>query len=338
MLMQKRISSVLVALSSLMILSVLVGCARIINDKSSSPIGGINTAITGTPTSIVLSLQAPDITPAPVLETGNISGWSVFSSIVHSDPPAGQIFLKNFDTGDVTQLTTSGNNSYPKWSPDGSQIMFLSWTKENPNVYIMNKDGSNQRPVMASSASESMADWSPDGSKIAFVSNKNGKYQIYVFDLMTQVAVQLTNNPEGAFSPNWSPDGKYIAFSSSTKGDGRSQIFIMNADGTNVRQMTSYVLGNFDGNPVWCPDASCVIFERNNGNLQLMLLDFTNKEVSPLLIGVFDTLRQEAGLGRSPIRGYITFSVDQKYYAMDMKSRGLYYLPIEKVFDLSFFP
>lgn len=319
----------------LFLLVALVGCA---------PASATNPKpMTATPE--VSDIQTPVITsmPAPVLTTSHISGWAVYSLWVSQDPVVSQIFLKNLDTGEVTQLTNSGNNDRPLWSPDGSQIMFSSWTEENSfDIYLMDKDGKNQRPIVSSLAQEMMADWLPDGNKIVYVLNKEGNREIYVMDIQTQVAIKIPND-SGISSefpkwspgePKWSPDGKHIAFLSTTGISNTSQVFIMNADGTDVRQMTGYDL-HYEFSPVWCPDASCIVFARDLP--KLMLLNVTNKEVTPLLDGIFPSEKAEFEIGRSLSRGYITFLVDGMFYAMDMKSREIYPLDV-RAKHLSLYP
>ena len=327
-----------------LIFGVLGGCARG-DAANSAPINATNNTKLLTTTPFISNIQTPvsPSTPAPVLITSHISGLAVYSFWVSQDPIVSQIFLKDLDTGVVTQLTNTGNNSDPIWSPDGSQIMFLSWTKENSfDIYLMDRDGSHQRQIVASPAMEIMTDWSPDGNKIAFVSNKDGNDEIYVIDLQTQDTVSLTNNlgihsgtaKWSPGSPKWSTDGKYIAFASTTGISGTSQVFIMNADGTNIRPMTDYDL-YYDDSPVWCPDDSCIVFERDQP--KLMLLDLTSKAVTPFLEGIFPSERVELGLARSSRRGYMTFNVDGMFYAMNMKSREIFPLDI-KANDLSLFP
>lgn len=279
----------------------------------------------------------------PELTTEHISGWVVYSALVSHEPFVTQIFLKNLDTGEVTQLTNSGNNSWPRWSPDGSQIMFDSWTEENgSDIYLMNKDGSNQRLIITSSVNDLVPDWSPDGDKIAFVSDKDGDSNIYVLDLQTMITTRLTTDVLGGFAPKWSPNGQKISFvsnSSKYKKDGRSQVFIMNIDGTNIKQMTPYDIDHFEDSPVWCPDSSCIIFMRFIGGVpKLMFLDLANGEATPLLTGVFDDNLMETNLTRSFSRGYITFVAGKIYYAMDTKTKKIYSLGIENALALSLYP
>lgn len=286
----------------------------------------------------------PTNTHVPALKTSYISGQVAYSRILSTDEQwIIQIFLKNLDTGVVTQLTNSGNsNDLPRWSPDGSKIMYLSWSKENASdIYLMDKDGKNQQVLIASSADETVPDWSPDGNKIAYVSNKDGDYQIYVLDLNTQGTVKLTNNFRSVFSPKWSSDGRQISFissSSDNKLDARSQVFIMNADGTNIRQMMEYNLDNFDDRPVWCPDDSCIIFTRHRGPLKLMILNISSKSVTSFLDKVFEPEIQEADIARSPQSDYMTFSAGETFYAMDMKTREIYPLDVKGAFHLSLYP
>jgi Tol biopolymer transport system component len=328
--------------SKLLIFLFLLASCLPVSKENSSPKTLTSSAIPEiTETELMSNIQAPSMTftPEPVILNSSISGWVTYSSIVHREPLVSQIFVKNLDTGEVKQLTNSGNNSTPRWSPDGSQIMFLSWSKENSSdINLMDKDGGHQQLLINGPGSEKMADWSPDGSKIVFVSDEDGKPDIYMMDLNTKSIRKVTNASSFAILPTWSSDGKYIAFESSAGGVGRSQIFIMNADGTDIRQMTSYNIDNFDGAPVWCPDDPCIIFTRFiNGVPKLMVLDLTSKEATPLLSGIFDANLQEARLARSPSRGHMTFSVGEMFYAMDMNSKEIYPLDVQAL-DLSLYP
>ncbi len=73
--------------------------------------------------------------------------------------------------GALTRLTTDpANGMYPSWSPDGKQLVFMSWRSGKTEIFLMNADGSGQR-VLASSPLGSAIDprWSPDGKLIVFV-------------------------------------------------------------------------------------------------------------------------------------------------------------------------
>jgi TolB protein len=102
--------------------------------------------------------------------------------------------------------------------------------------------------------------WSPDGRQIVLISNRHGGMKVHTMDANSEDhgsnMRQLTAGEAEDDSPVWSPDGKRIAFVSVR--DGVSQIFVMNADGTNPLQLTSGPSQNI--HPAWSPDSSRILF------------------------------------------------------------------------------
>ncbi len=94
--------------------------------------------------------------------------------------------------------------------------------------------------------------FSPDSQWIAFVSQVTGNDEIWKISsdfFNPKPPIRLTNNTwEWDKSPTWSPDGKYIAFWSN-RVTGRKQIWIMNADGSNQRNISNNEHNDWD--PVW---------------------------------------------------------------------------------------
>jgi TolB protein len=148
-------------------------------------------------------------------------------------------------------------NGVPAWSPDGSKILFSSNRDGNPVtpvLYTMNPDGSGQQKFgRFFEVDGSEPDWSPANNKIVFVRGTAAKGDIWVMDggspfpLLT--AKKLTNNIDNNRRPVWSPDGKQIAFVSDAGNN--EDISIMNADGSNVRRLTSEK--STDNYPAWRP-------------------------------------------------------------------------------------
>lgn len=100
--------------------------------------------------------------------------------------------------------------------------------------------------------------WSPLGDKIAFVSERTGYSEIYVFEVRTGRITRLTTtlrDPKRGYPPynkhpSWSPDGTKIIFSSDRDTDPpRFQIYIMNADGTGLRNLSPDGFSDWD--PIW---------------------------------------------------------------------------------------
>jgi len=85
--------------------------------------------------------------------------------------------------------------------------------------------------------------WSPDSKKIAFYSNRTSfsdtndeQYQIFVIDVATREVSQLTHDTNANRNPNWSPDGRRMLYS--VEANGKTDIWIMDADGMNQRNLT----------------------------------------------------------------------------------------------------
>jgi len=109
-----------------------------------------------------------------------------------------------------------------------AQIAFGSDRDESVEIYVMDSDGTDLTRLTTRSGDDLAATWSPDGSGIAFSTTTSS----YVLVLDTD---ELRKLPRGG-QLNWSPDGSRIVFVRHAGGD--TEIFVMNADGSNVRQLT----------------------------------------------------------------------------------------------------
>lgn len=116
------------------------------------------------------------------------------------------IYTVNTDGTDVTQLTFSGSNTSPDWSPDGTRILFYS----GAGIFEMDADGSNVRQLLSGSAERPT--WSPDGSHIAFVRSKDDVRTLFVMNADGSNATALTSGLDWNGHIAWAPDGKSIAF------------------------------------------------------------------------------------------------------------------------------
>jgi TolB protein len=176
-----------------------------------------------------------------------------------------EIYVMNADGTGQTRLTTivhdpsfiHGGDMHPSWSPDGTKIAFASYrdatsTSYNPEIYVMNADGSGITRLTNEFEYDGYPSWSPDGTKIAFVSTRDGNAEIYVMNADDGSDVtRLTNNPDPDLEPSWSPDGEKIAF-------GRGEIYIMNADGSGQTNISNNPAN--DADPSWSPDGEKIAF------------------------------------------------------------------------------
>ena len=123
-------------------------------------------------------------------------------------------------------------------------------------IFVMNADGTGVTQLTHTTVHNFDPIWSPNGNQIAFgrVSGCFCAFSVVVINADGSGEKVLTDN---GFPGAWSPDGKRIVFASDRDG-GRLQIFVMNADGTGVTQLTS---GFTNDDPVWSPDGMRIAFQ-----------------------------------------------------------------------------
>ena len=121
-------------------------------------------------------------------------------------------------------------------------------------------------------------------AQIAFVSQRDRNAEIYVMNADGSNLRNLTKHPDGDWMPSWSPDGKRIAFMSYrdghvTNGRPMSEIYVMDANGDNPRNLTNDPPGR-DSHPSWSPDGKRIAFvsDRDRGrddphNLEIYVMD-----------------------------------------------------------------
>jgi dipeptidyl aminopeptidase/acylaminoacyl peptidase len=193
-------------------------------------------------------------------------------------------------------------------SPDGSRIVYVRVSHDimtdrvRRNLWMINADGSNHRPLRSEIRSFSSPRWSPDGARIAYVSAAEGSPQLYVRWMDSGQTALLTNLAEAPDAIAWSPDGKFIAFTQLVPANksplaapppkpegavwappvkvvdsviyrvdgagylepGFQHVFIVSAEGGTPRQLTD---GDFndDGPLSFTPDGKHVVFSANRG-------------------------------------------------------------------------
>jgi Tol biopolymer transport system component len=139
-------------------------------------------------------------------------------SVAYVSYPDGILWKANKDGGERVQLSTPPlRPESVSWSPDGSQIVFMSQSERHvENAYIVSsRGGAPKRLLPDDTGSETDPSWSPDGSQIIFGTNLMGDQnsEIHSLDLASHRVTTLPGS-NGIFSPHWSPDGQSIAASS----------------------------------------------------------------------------------------------------------------------------
>jgi Tol biopolymer transport system component len=106
----------------------------------------------------------------------------------------------------VTRSPTSPTPESPTVAPEG-RIAFTSDRDGNPEIYLMDADGTGIERLTDDPAQDLYPAWSPDGTKIAFASDRDGDFDLYVMDADGTGERRLTDNPAKDGDPVWSPTG-----------------------------------------------------------------------------------------------------------------------------------
>lgn len=161
-----------------------------------------------------------------------------------------QVFIMSSDGSGVRQLTTPWTEDYLDALPSGDRRGNLD------------------------------PDLSPDGRYVVFTNVSTVTFESFILrlDLQTREVINLTSMTSGAIpvadaQPRYSPDGRRIAFVSAVAAS--LQIFVMDADGTNVQQVTDD--GYYNAFPTWSPDGTSVAYASYRGEEQPVLDELTGQ-------------------------------------------------------------
>lgn len=289
---------------------------------------------------LCLSLVLAGAEPAGATFPG-LNGLVAFDVRTGDGPYAYNIYAANPDGTGLRALTsTPDRNAEPTWSPDGTKLAFASNRDGNFEIYVINADGTGLRRLTNDPGSDYQPAWSPDGTRIAFAgtggikvmsangtdrasiafggdpawspdgrriafvgSGSQGAQEIFVVGSSGGAAVNVTNSaPASEESPDWSPDGQKIVFA--RRADlfsGDSDIWVMNADGSQQSRLTSWIttdcVGPFCANrttgelrPAWSPDGTRLAFvgPSTQFGYALYMMAADGSGVTPVGVGAAD--------------------------------------------------
>lgn len=164
-----------------------------------------------------------------------------------------------------------------------TRIAFVSKRTGHPEIWVMDYDGFNQRPITSYGSQALTPRWSADNTKLAFTSYSLGNPDLFIFSLETNRRIPFPRYKGLNTTPAWSPDGKKIAFCSSMSGD--PEIYVSDVNGFNQQRLT--FSPGVDISPVWNPKTGNEIafVSDRSGTPQIYIMSADGTNVRRLITG-----------------------------------------------------
>lgn len=244
----------------------------------------------------------------------NEDGKSITFQSTRDGRKCDQQYVMRADGSGLTRISNGKGKTTCGWFFPGSKRLFFASThaafdscpsKPDPSkgyvwgidpfdIYTVDADGKGLKRLTNYNVYTAEGNLSPDGKKIVFTSLKGGDLDIYTMNIDGTDVKQLTHELGYDGGPWWSPDGKTIAYRAYHPTDpaelkayqdllklhmirpNKMELFTMNADGSNQKQITH--LGGANFGPSWTPDSRRIIFSSNykdpkSGNFDLYLVN-----------------------------------------------------------------
>ncbi len=207
------------------------------------------------------------------VETPKVSPDGKFIAFIPSYNSVQDLYVIASDGSGLKNLT---NGQYPyiwvnSWSPDSRFFTFsVRDMQENEKwgLFIVDIETGEITQLIRDAGVAIEASWSPDASQIAlsYAANMITENGIYSMDSdgsnLRLLSKKLAHGKPPDSYPAWSPDGLKIAYTAGTIGD----LFIMNADGSNILQYHSSSCKKNYVEPQWLPDNQHILVRCNRGN------------------------------------------------------------------------
>lgn len=164
--------------------------------------------------------------------------------------------------GSATALT-------PRYSPDYSKLLYLSYVDGNPRIYVYDI-GTGKQTLVTENRNPTLAPrWSPDGKSILYSMAVAGNTDIFRVPVTGGASVKLTDSPGIDVGGSYSPDGTKIVFESDRSGS--QQCYVMDADGKNQKRISFF--GGRCATPEWSPRGDQIAFTRIAGDFNVAVMN-----------------------------------------------------------------
>jgi len=193
----------------------------------------------------------------------------------------GELKIVDSDGAETRAITTGRGALSPAWSPGGESVVFTVLGNTGTQVQELDvRSGKTRRISQIRAGLNITPVYQPGGNAILYAQGTGSGTDLVLAGLDTDSAIPKritigrgTDNT----SPSYSPDGHQIAFISGKSGS--PQVYIMDADGSNVQLLTPYTPGvrSYRASPDWSPDGRAIAYEQQNGVFQVWMIDVRDR-------------------------------------------------------------
>ncbi|MEM7297034.1 MAG: PDZ domain-containing protein, partial [Bacteroidota bacterium] len=255
----------------------------------------------------------------------------------------GDIWVVDKNGGTATQLTNSpGEESYPKFSPDGTEIAFTARYRGNPDVYVMPTTGGVPVRLTYGSHNDRMVDWHPSGDKIMFASRREtgipaGRLNQLFLIPKTGGMPERLPMPYGEIA-TYSADGKQLAYITKItetypfkryRGGLTSDVLLFDLESNTAKNITNNEAN--DGKPAWGGDKIYFLSDRAEDlRLNVWSYDVNSEALSQVTqFKDFDITYLSAGPSD------LVFEVGGALHLMDLATEQSKQIDVNVVSDLT---
>lgn len=173
----------------------------------------------------------------------------------------------------ITALASAEPIISPSWSPNGSQLAYVSFEQRKPEIWIHEVATGKRRLLASFKGSNSAPSWSPDGRTLALTLTRDGNAQVYALSTSGGEPTRLSRSEGIETEATYSADGKNIYFVSDRGGS--PQIYRMSASGGSSTRVT--FSGNYNISPSLSPDGRWLAYiSRIGGGYKLFVMDLSS--------------------------------------------------------------